>query len=111
MPNETHRAPLRYNISDFFSSLLGLLSVLTSLLREHSVLCTGERSNSTTRDRIEVAQCRSKGENYDVLANNEASFEMLSACRKTHSAKGIGPSRWGTRFELGCCRRRIGPEC
>src|SRR5258708_26552469 len=23
MPNETHRAPLRYNISDFFSSLLG----------------------------------------------------------------------------------------
>ena len=22
MPNETHRAPLRYNISDFFSSLL-----------------------------------------------------------------------------------------
>jgi hypothetical protein len=24
MPNETHRAPPRYNISDFFSSLLGL---------------------------------------------------------------------------------------
>jgi hypothetical protein len=24
MPNETHRASLRYNISDFFSSLLGI---------------------------------------------------------------------------------------
>jgi hypothetical protein len=27
MPYKTHRAPLRYNISDFFSSLLGVIVI------------------------------------------------------------------------------------
>ncbi len=107
--SEGCRLPRIYELSSTSSRTSFHLDITS--LRGIACFCTDERSNSTTRNRIEVAQCRSKGENCEVLANNEASFEMLSACRKTHSTKGIGPSRRGTRFELGCRRRRIGPEC
>src|SRR5229473_3169249 len=41
MPNETQHAPLRYNISDFFSSLLDLLRARTADGRERLYVAGG----------------------------------------------------------------------
>ena len=51
MPNETHRAPLRYNISDFFSSLLEFWRE-TGFLKEQSTVRPGGLREAARADYI-----------------------------------------------------------
>src|SRR6267378_1572661 len=83
MPNETHRAPLRYNISDFFSSLLGSSAVLLvcQLGFHQSVYGTSDsklKSRPFKQDPADIAECSAfpLGDRFEftaqVLADSEA---------------------------------------
>src|SRR5882724_4330928 len=94
MPNETHRTPLRYKISEFFSNLLGRKPEVTKVDRvsiAHDTVSFSKQAGAirdASPGHFETVQCFSQQLDLSILGDQAAKEELMNGSSRFARYRG-----------------------